>query len=133
MFVNTIFAFALLAAFITSWSLIDPPGCTIIFTPAFKSDFTPSAKGKKASEAAIEFLIFPFWNCLAFCIAILQLSRRLGCPPPMPIVEKLFVRTIAFDLTYFETLKANFSPNYQIISGLLCLKIYCPVKFAGRR
>ena len=32
--VKIIFILALLAALITSWSLIDPRGCTIIFTPA---------------------------------------------------------------------------------------------------
>ena len=105
--VNTIFVFALSAAFITSWSRIDPPGWTIILTPAAINDFIPSANGKKASEAAIEFLILLDWKSLAFCTAILQLSRRLGCPAPIPIVEKLFVNTIAFDLTYFEILNAN--------------------------
>jgi hypothetical protein len=40
-------------------------------------------------------------------MAILQLSSLLGCPAPMPIVEKLFVITIALDLTYFATLYAN--------------------------
>ena len=42
----------------TSWSLIDPPGCTMVFTPAFISVLIPSANGKKASDAAIEFPIF---------------------------------------------------------------------------
>ena len=98
---------ALLTSFITSWSLIDPPGCTIIFTPELNNDLIPSTKGKKASEAAIEFLILLSWNFLAFWTAILQLSKRLGCPAPIPIVEKLFVITIAFDLTYFEILNAN--------------------------
>ena len=107
MLVKIILAFALLTTFITSWSLIDPPGWTKILTPAAINDFTPSAKGKKASDAAIEFLILLVWNCLAFCTAILQLSRRLGCPAPIPIVEKLFVSTIALDLTYFEMLNAN--------------------------
>ena len=69
--------------------------------------FIPSANGKKASEAAIEFLIFECWNCLAFWTAILQLSNLLGCPAPIPIVAKLLHNTIAFDLTCLHTLKAN--------------------------
>ena len=51
---NTILILALFATSITSLSLIDPPGWTIIFTPAFIKVLIPSAKGKKASEAAIE-------------------------------------------------------------------------------
>ena len=118
MLVKTILTFALSAALITSWSLIDPPGWTMIFTPAAINDFIPSAKGKNASEAAIEFLILVFWKSLAFCIAILQLSMRLGWPAPIPIVEKLLVKTIAFDLTYFETLKANLISFNSFLVGL---------------
>ena len=103
-FVNSIFIFALLAASITSWSLIDPPGCTMIFTPALISVFTPSANGKNASEAAMEFLILSGLKCFAFWIANLQLSNLLGCPAPIPIVEKLLHITIAFDLTYLQIL-----------------------------
>ena len=59
--VKSIFTFALSAAFITSWSLIEPPGCTIVFIPAFISVFIPSAKGKKASDAATASdAFFPF-------------------------------------------------------------------------
>ena len=87
-FVKNILTFALFAALITSWSLIDPPGCTIVLTPALIRVFIPSANGKKASEAAIEFLIFEDWNFFAFWTAILQLSNLLGCPAPMPIVKK---------------------------------------------
>ena len=104
---NSILTFPLLAQFITSWSLIDPPGWIIILTPALIKASTPSVNGKKASDAAIEFLIFWGWNFLAFCIAILQLSNLLGCPAPIPIVEKLLLRTIALDLTYLLTLKVN--------------------------
>ena len=39
------------AAWITSSSLIDPPGWTIAVTPAFAASSIPSLKGKKASEA----------------------------------------------------------------------------------
>ena len=85
--VKTILILALLAALITSWSLIEPPGWTIVLTPALIKVVIPSAKGKKASEAATEFFIFDDWNCLAFCVAILQLSNLFCCPAPMPIVE----------------------------------------------
>ena len=51
-----IFTFALSANFIVSVSLIDPPGWTITLTPALINSLTPSEKGKKASDAATEFL-----------------------------------------------------------------------------
>ena len=54
---KSILILALFAVLITSWSLIDPPGWTIIFTPALIRIFIPSGKGKNASDAAIEFLI----------------------------------------------------------------------------
>ena len=95
------------ASLITSLSLIDPPGWMITFTPFLIKVFIPSAKGKNASEAAIEFLIFEDWNCFAFCTAILQLSNLLGWPAPIPIVEKLLHNTIALDLTYLQILNAN--------------------------
>ena len=105
--VKSIFILALLAAFIISWSLIEPPGWTITLTPALISIFRPSTKGKNASEAAIEFLIFDDWKCFAFWTAILQLSSLLGWPAPIPIVEKLLHKTIAFDFTCLQILKAN--------------------------
>ena len=37
-----------IAASITSLSLIEPPGWTIVFIPAFIKVFMPSAKGKKS-------------------------------------------------------------------------------------
>ena len=86
--VKSIFILALLAALITSWSLIEPPGWTIVLTPALIRVFMPSAKGKKASDAAIQFLIFEDWNCFAFWTAILQLSNLLGWPAPIPNEEK---------------------------------------------
>ena len=79
----------------------------MIFTPAFISRSNPSENGKKASDAAIALEIFLGWNFLAFWIAILQLSTLLGCPPPIPIVEKLLLKTIAFDFTYLQILKVN--------------------------
>ena len=89
----------------------------MVFTPAFISVLIPSANGKKASDAAIEFPIFEDWNCFAFWIAILQLSNLLGCPAPMPIVEKLLHKTIALDFTYLQTLKANFISAVSFLLG----------------
>ena len=75
------------------------------------------SKREKSIEAAIEFLIFEGWNCLAFCTAILQLSNRLGCPAPIPIVEKLLHKTIAFDFTCLEILKANWISANSLLLG----------------
>ena len=105
--VKNILIFALFAAFMISWSLIDPPGWIIVFTPALIRAFIPSVNGKKASDAAIEFLIFEDWNFFAFWTAMLQLSNLLGCPAPIPIVVKLLHKTIALDFTCLQTLKAN--------------------------
>ena len=76
----------------------------MVLTPAFIKVFIPSAKGKKASDAAMECLIFEDWTGFAFGNAILQLSNLLRCPAPMPIVEKLLHNTIAFDLTCLQIL-----------------------------
>ena len=99
-----ILTLALFASLIASASRIEPPGWTINFTPALTSFFIPSGKGKKASDAATEFLSLLGWNFLALSIAILQLSTLLGCPAPIPIVEKLLDITIALDLTNLQTL-----------------------------
>ena len=40
----------------------------------------------------------------ALSIAFLQMSTLLGCPSPIPIVEKLLDITIALDLTNLQTL-----------------------------
>jgi len=40
-------------------------------------------------------------------IAILQLSSLLGCPDPIPIVERLLASKIALDFTYRQILNAN--------------------------
>ena len=109
---------ALLAASITSLSLIDPPGWTIVFTPAFIKVLIPSAKGKKASDAAIELIRFLGWNFLAFWTAILQLSNLFCWPAPIPIVELSFTTTIAFDLTNLQTLKANSISLSSFLEGL---------------
>ena len=53
----------------------------------------------------------------------MQLSKRLGCPAPIPIVEKLFVRTIALDLTYLQILKANLTSSNSFFVGLFVVTI----------
>ena len=108
----------MLAVLITSWSLIEPPGWTITLTPALIKVLIPSGKGKKASDAAMESLILSALNCLAFSIAILQLSSLLGWPAPIPIVEKLLQRTIAFDLTYLLILNAYSISASSFLVGL---------------
>ena len=113
-----IFTFDLLANFIDSVSLIDPPGWTITLTPALIKFLTPSGKGKNASDAATEFLNFLFWKLFAFWTAILQLSTLLGCPAPIPIVENELDITIEFDLTYLQTLKANSACAISFFDGL---------------
>ena len=89
----------LFAALITSLSFNDPPGWIIASIPELANFSIPSGKGKKASEAATEFFIFSGANFNDFSTAILQLSILLGCPAPIPIVDLLFTKTIALDLT----------------------------------
>ena len=50
------FDFCIISSINYFLSLIEPPGCTIIFTPAFIKVFMPSANGKNASDAATEFI-----------------------------------------------------------------------------
>ena len=116
--VKIILTLALLAAEIDSSSLFEPPGWIINLTPALINFFTPSEKGKKASDAAIEFLSFFSWNFFAFSTAILQLSTLLGWPAPIPIVEKLFVIIIEFDLTNLHIFKANSESSTSFFVGL---------------
>ena len=106
--VKTITRFALFAASITFLSFIEPPGWMIACTPTLVSSSIPSGKGKKASDAATEFVIFSGANCNAFWDAILQLSSLLGCPAPIPMVDLPFAKTIALDLTNLQILNANF-------------------------
>ena len=106
--VRSITILALFAASITFLSLIEPPGWIIAFTPTFISSWIPSGKGKKASEAATEFIIFSGTNFNALLAAILQLSNLLGCPEPIPIVDLSFTKTIALDFTNLQILNANF-------------------------
>ncbi len=107
MLVNTIAIPSSSAFLITSLSLMDPPGWIIAEIPAFAAISTLSEKGKKASDAATEFIIFSGTNCNALEEAILQLSNLLGCPDPIPIVDLLLAKTIALDLTNLQILNAN--------------------------
>ena len=99
---------ASLAILITSWSLTEPPGWIIAFTPDSISTLIPSIKGKKASDAATELDNFSGRNSWALFDAILQLSNLLGCPAPIPMVDVLLTKTIALDLTNLQILNANF-------------------------
>ena len=80
----------------------------IALTPTLINSSIPSENGKNASDAATELIIFSGINFSALSIAILQLSNLLGCPEPIPIVDLLFTKTIAFDFANFQTLNANF-------------------------
>jgi hypothetical protein len=51
MFVNTIAIPYSLHASITSWSLIEPPGCITAFIPSFAAVSMLSLNGKNASDA----------------------------------------------------------------------------------
>ena len=106
-FVKAIIIPALFAARITLLSFIEPPGWITASTPAAASSSIPSAKGKKASEAATEPTILFGANFIALSHAILQLSNLLGWPAPIPIVDLSFAKTIALDLTCLQTPNAN--------------------------
>ena len=77
----------------------------------------PSAKGKKASEAAIELNNFFGWNFFAFWVAILQLSNLFCCPAPIPIVFWSFAITMAFDLTCLHIFHAKFRSKFIRLLG----------------
>ena len=95
------------AVLITFLSLIEPPGWIMAFTPWSASSWTPSEKGKKASDAATESNNFSETNSCALLAAILQLSNLLGCPDPNPIVDLPFTNTIALDFENLQILNAN--------------------------
>ena len=107
------------ANFIISLSAIDPEGCITALTPDWISFSIPSTNGKKASEAATvsedEIL-----NFFILSIAIWQLSNLLGWPEPIPIVDLFDAKTIAFDFTYLQTLRANIrSSNWDLVGFFL--------------
>ena len=114
-------SFATLIAFL---SFIDPPGWIIAPTPKLANSSIPSGKGKKASDAATEFLILSFKNSKAFLEAILQLSSLLGCPEPIPIVDFPLAKTIAFDLTNLQILKANFKLSIWLADGFFLVTTF---------
>src|SRR5690606_15203443 len=90
--VNTIAMPCLSAAAITSSSRIEPPGWMTAVAPAATADSSPSAKGKKASDATTE----PFVSgsaspatsaaSIALRAAMREESTRLIWPAPMPTV-----------------------------------------------
>ena len=105
---------------IISLSLIDPDGWITAETPELTKVSIPSTKGKKASDAAIILLPFSdFWNFFILLTAILQLSSLLGCPEPIPTVDVSLAKTIAFDLTYLQTLNANNKLLKVFLSGFV--------------
>ena len=112
------------AASITFWSFIEPPGCIIALTPNLINSSIPSLKGKKASDAATEFIIFSGTNFSALPDAILQLSNLLGCPDPIPIVDLFFTKTIALDLANLQTLNANIKLFIWLRDGFFLLTIF---------
>ena len=122
--VKTITRPALFATSITFLSFIEPPGWIIASIPTSASSSIPSEKGKKASDAATEFVIFSGINCKAFWDAILQLSSLLGCPAPIPMVDLLFAKTIALDLTNLQILNANFKLLSWIGDGFFLVTIF---------
>ena len=105
-------------------SLIEPPGWIIAFTPYSINSWTPSGKGKKASDAATESSNFSGTNSLALVQEILQLSNLLGWPDPMPIVDWLFAKTIALDFTNLQTLNANLRSSICFIDGFFFVTIF---------
>ena len=121
--VNAITIPALFATSIIFLSFIEPPGWIIAPTPTLINSWIPSEKGKKASDAATEFIIFSGANCNALDAAILQLSNLFGCPDPIPIVDLLFAKTIALDLTNLQILNANLRLLNWSSDGFFCVTI----------
>ncbi len=85
------------AAAITSSSRIEPPGWITAVAPASAITCSPSANGKKASDAATEplrqrlcFSPCAFAASAAFHAAMRAASTRLICPAPMPTVAPSF-------------------------------------------
>src|SRR6266568_5189755 len=82
----------------TSGSFTEPPGWMMAPTPARAASSTPSAKGKKASEAnTAPAGSCPCWRAL--CTARNEASTRDIWPAPMPIAASSRTRRMAFDLT----------------------------------
>ena len=81
----------------------------------FEANSILSEKGKKASEAKIEFSVK---YDLAFSIAKLTLFIRLGCPDPIPIMDFLEVIIIALDFTNLVQAHANAQFSISFLLGL---------------
>ena len=90
--VNSMASPAASAAAMTSSSRIEPPGWITAVAPASAAATSPSAKGKKASDATAEPTVRGSSQPLvsaasrALAAAIRALSRRFICPAPMPAV-----------------------------------------------
>ena len=93
MLVKTIARPASSAAAITSASRTDPPGWITAVAPASTAASSPSAKGKKASEATAEPIVRgaaqPALSAASFAYhaAMRALSSRFIWPAPMPAVD----------------------------------------------
>nr|GMD03243.1 hypothetical protein Iba_chr06aCG7010 [Ipomoea batatas] len=97
-----------------SWSLMLPPGSAITLTPLWHASSTASfhADGKKASLANAA----PLTSSPAFFKAILKLSRRFGCPLPIPSIQLFCIINIAL---LFTCLTHNHA-NWASLSSLSC-------------
>jgi len=90
--VKTIASPASSAAAMTSSSRIEPPGWITAVAPASTAASSPSAKGKKASDATADPTVRGSGQPLASAAsrarmaAMRELSRRFICPAPMPAV-----------------------------------------------
>ena len=82
------------------------------------SSLSPSANGKKASDAATLPIIFPLKIWEAFSQAILLEANLLVCPAPIPSVWLFFAITIALDFTNLQTLNANIKSSNSFSLGL---------------
>jgi len=98
-----IFLMAVLVVIVMSIVVKKPPGCIMVFTPAFAATSTASLNGKNASLAIIESLMFSFPLCVAIHVA----STRDVCPPPIATVRVPFTKTTELDFTCLTHLTAN--------------------------
>ncbi len=107
-----------LAASITSWSRIEPPGWATQVAPASTTTSRPSRKGKKASLATTVFCS-ESWAASALMLAMRAESRRDIRPAPAPMVMPFLQKTMALLLTNLATFQAN-SRSLQLCGvGLL--------------
>src|SRR6476659_3493879 len=126
--VTTIVTPAASAAAMTSSSRLEPPGCTIAFTPASIASAGPSAKGKKASEAIAAPLRSSSGD---FSTARRTASTRLICPAPMPTVALSRARTIALDFTWRHTCHAKSRSRHSSSVGGRPVTTSMPVRSAS--